>query len=1116
MHRSGTSALTRVLGSLGCGLPKTLMPANEYNVSGYWESEEVASLNDALLESAGSSWDDWEPFNPGWYASPVAGDFRERAVSVLEAEFEGEPLFVLKDPRIARLLPFWTSVLADFGADVRVALPIRNPLEVAGSLQDRDAIDPSVGLLLWLRHVLDAEAASRDHGRSFVRFEDLLRDWEAVAGAVARDLALSWPRQSTSARVEIEERLEPSARHQIADDAAVLERPDVSEWVTSTFEIVDRWTHGEVRESDRVALDAVRSAFDEAGGAFARPLVTGMRAGQRNRDLEREVRALHEVVADREGQIDSLNRAIGDRDENVAYLDGVVQVKDQELDRLGTTVSDRDREIDALQHVVGGRDGEITALKEALADRDGRIDALDRQTADRGREIETLRGVVADRERQIDSLNRAVEDRDDHAAQLDGVVQAKDRELDRLGTTLSDRDREIDALQHVVAGHDGEITALKDALADRDGRIDALDRQAADRDREMAGRDGEIAAMKEALADRDGRIDALDLQVADRDREIAGRDGEITALKDALADRDGRIDALDRQATDRDGQIETLMVAVEERDALRQTAEGRQNQIDGLHEVVDRRDQELAAVYRSSSWRLTTPLRLGKALLLGAGRAVARGITSVARGTLRVGWRLLPLPRSARARLKRTALGSFAFLGPLARSAERPAPARYMPSGWLDLADLNYEARVNGTDVPILFDPDWYLATYPDIRTAGIDPLAHYLQHGAIEGRWPVDLKAGEVDPVIEGLHRLDLAAEEAHAFDAGFSRVMYPELAGLSDRELALLCPGNGERAGSRAAFAFELCQNPREIPLDFDASEYIRLYPDLRYLAEQSPLEALRHYMCHGRFEPRLHTLRTDPAEARAENEANAELAASAEGTRPPLCVLAHVYYPELWDELAGYLGNLSRDSYDLYVNLVDETFDPELLGRIRNVFPEARVYISENIGRDVGGHFHLLRHLRTADYRVFCLVHTKKSPHMAEGEVQRWRRRLLEPLLGTQECAADNLRIMLEDQTVGIVGSAQCRYTEINANRDKYDALLSKFGIVECADDVEFLSGTMMLLRGDLLGRVFDAAEGVAFERSDAVTAEGNPDGAWAHAFERVFGAVARDMGYRFEWR
>jgi len=39
-----------------------------------------------------------------------------------------------------------------------------------------------------------------------------------------------------------------------------------------------------------------------------------------------------------------------------------------------------------------------------------------------------------------------------------------------------------------------------------------------------------------------------------------------------------------------------------------------------------------------------------------------------------------------------------------------------------------------------LVDPQWYKTTYPDVAAAGIDPVRHYLCHGALEGRAPRDL----------------------------------------------------------------------------------------------------------------------------------------------------------------------------------------------------------------------------------------------------------------------------------------------------------------------------------------------------------------------------------------
>ena len=39
--------------------------------------------------------------------------------------------------------------------------------------------------------------------------------------------------------------------------------------------------------------------------------------------------------------------------------------------------------------------------------------------------------------------------------------------------------------------------------------------------------------------------------------------------------------------------------------------------------------------------------------------------------------------------------------------------------------------------ISLLFDPEWYLATYPDVAAAGLDPIRHFFEDGAREGRDP-------------------------------------------------------------------------------------------------------------------------------------------------------------------------------------------------------------------------------------------------------------------------------------------------------------------------------------------------------------------------------------------
>ena len=58
MHRSGTSAMTRLLSLAGAALPHKIMRPNAFNELGYWEPLAVAEFNDEVLRRLDSRWDD--------------------------------------------------------------------------------------------------------------------------------------------------------------------------------------------------------------------------------------------------------------------------------------------------------------------------------------------------------------------------------------------------------------------------------------------------------------------------------------------------------------------------------------------------------------------------------------------------------------------------------------------------------------------------------------------------------------------------------------------------------------------------------------------------------------------------------------------------------------------------------------------------------------------------------------------------------------------------------------------------------------------------------------------------------------------------------------------------
>jgi glycosyltransferase involved in cell wall biosynthesis len=180
MHRSGTSALTRVLSLAGLALPQHLLQPNVDNEKGFWESDVICNCQDEFLEKIGSSWDDPRPIGAHIYESSIAKNFEKDLERVILEEFDQSPLFVIKDPRICRLLPLWIRVFKTMDIDPYFVLTIRHPDEVAASLFKRNQFSHEKSLALWCTHTLEAERETRGYPRIFTRYDTLLQDWKSV------------------------------------------------------------------------------------------------------------------------------------------------------------------------------------------------------------------------------------------------------------------------------------------------------------------------------------------------------------------------------------------------------------------------------------------------------------------------------------------------------------------------------------------------------------------------------------------------------------------------------------------------------------------------------------------------------------------------------------------------------------------------------------------------------------------------------------------------------------------------------------------------------------------------------------------------------------------------
>lgn len=275
MHRSGTSALTRVLNLLGCALPDNLLGAGVGNETGHWEADSAVTLNDQIFASAGTRWDDWGPLNDDWRQSPLRDEMLHKAAAVIEEHADLGSLFAIKDPRLCRLADVWLAAMEEAKVEPLAVLMVRNPAEVIASLESRDLMAPEYGQLLWLRHALDAEFFSRGSKRVFCCYDQLLSNWFSVIDRVRIGLGVTLPRNSLSVHHEIEQYLNDKHRHHQVPIEAVIGNPALSDWLRRTFAIMMNWSEEGERSSDYAELDQTRLEFDRSYSTFARLLLPG-------------------------------------------------------------------------------------------------------------------------------------------------------------------------------------------------------------------------------------------------------------------------------------------------------------------------------------------------------------------------------------------------------------------------------------------------------------------------------------------------------------------------------------------------------------------------------------------------------------------------------------------------------------------------------------------------------------------------------------------------------------------------------------------------------------------------------------------------------------------------
>src|SRR5436190_13239355 len=178
--------LTRLLHACGLYLgPKSqLMPPQADNPDGFWEHLAFVALNDELLSELGGAWD--LPPKPDEDFKHSRLDPLRIKARILIEEFGSANPWGWKDPRNSLTLPFWQHLLPG----LKTVITVRNPLEVAHSMKERNGTSYSFGLRLWEicnRRVIEA---ANQQERLVTHYDSFFDDAESELPRIAQFIDL--------------------------------------------------------------------------------------------------------------------------------------------------------------------------------------------------------------------------------------------------------------------------------------------------------------------------------------------------------------------------------------------------------------------------------------------------------------------------------------------------------------------------------------------------------------------------------------------------------------------------------------------------------------------------------------------------------------------------------------------------------------------------------------------------------------------------------------------------------------------------------------------------------------------------------------------------------------
>ena len=422
MHRSGTSLATRALHALGVALGDNLAvePAPD-NAKGHWEDRDVIQLNKQVLSALALQWDLVGTNDEALMGAAGLTPLVERGQALLQAKTAKHPIWAFKDPRTARLWPFWRRVLLEENHfHISFVWVIRHPWAVAQSLARRDGFGSLKSHLLWLNHNLNPFEDITANQHVLLDYDRLLSQPRREITRIGEALALQ-PADGSAVDAFINDFLDTGLKH--------FDQPGAESLRTGAERVADQ-TYGALRNLAENETSLTDSAFlaewrdirqEAAMFAAISPLVDASSISESSRrELEGQLAQLAESSAT---ALNSLRDQV--REDGAAGLDGLQR---QVAETLREQFDESSRRIGQVREDVA------ETLREQF-DESGRRIAQVREDAAAG--LDNLQRQVAETLReQFEVTGRRIDETREHLLRVEADMAVVIEQLDRERYTV--------------------------------------------------------------------------------------------------------------------------------------------------------------------------------------------------------------------------------------------------------------------------------------------------------------------------------------------------------------------------------------------------------------------------------------------------------------------------------------------------------------------------------------------------------------------------------------------------------------------------------------------------------------------------------------------------------